>query len=99
MNPCTRPQLSRMTLTTGTRQFVVQEALESTWCFAGSYFFSFTPMQMVMSSPLAGAEITTFLEPAVRCLAADSRSVKRLVLSSTRSTHWSFLGRFYGYLI
>ena len=37
------PKLSRMTLTTGTRQFVVQLALEMMWCFAGSYFASFTP--------------------------------------------------------
>src|ERR1051325_5015717 len=99
MKPCTTPQLSSTTLTTGTRQFVVQEALERTWCLAGSYFFSFTPMQIVMSSPLAGAEITTFFAPAVRCLAACSRSVKRPVLSSTSSTPSSFHGSFSGSLI
>src|SRR6266699_5647413 len=51
-----------------------------------------------MSSPLAGAEMTTFLAPAARCLQAESRSVKRPVLSSTRSTprsrHGSFSGSF-----
>src|SRR2546430_337998 len=52
-----------------------------------------------MSSPLAGAEITTFLAPAVRCLAAASRSVKRPVLSSTSSTPKSFHGSFSGSLM
>src|SRR2546425_2106864 len=54
---------------------------------------------MVMSSPLAGAEITTFLAPALRCLAAASRSVKRPVLSSTSSTPKSFQGSFSGSLM
>ena len=44
MKPCTKPKLSRITLTTGTRQFVVQLALEMTWCLAGSYFVWFTPI-------------------------------------------------------
>src|SRR6266446_4431378 len=56
-------------------------------------------MQMVMSSPLAGAEITTFLAPAVRCFDALSLSVKRPVLSSTNSTPRSFQGSFSGSLI
>src|SRR2546430_14917239 len=83
MKPCLNPKLSITTLTTGTRQLVVQEAFEMMWCLAGSYFSLFTPMQIVMSSPLAGAEITTFLAPAARCLDALSLSVKRPVLSST----------------
>jgi hypothetical protein len=41
---------------------------------------------MVRSSPLAGAEMMTFLAPAERCLAASSRLVKRPVDSRTIST-------------
>src|SRR2546428_1837930 len=65
-------------------------------CLAGSYFSWLTPITIVMSSPLAGAEITTFLAPAVRCLDALSLSVKRPVLSSTSSTPRSFQGSFSG---
>ena len=43
MKPFTKPNLSRITFTTGTRQLVVQLALEMTWCFAASYFVWFTP--------------------------------------------------------
>ena len=43
MNPLTKPKRSRMTFTTGTRQLVVQLALEMMWCFAGSYVSWFTP--------------------------------------------------------
>ena len=68
-------------------------------CFAASYFLWFTPITMVMSSPLAGAEITTFLAPAARCFSAAARSVKRPVLSSTSSTPKSFQGRFSGSLM
>src|SRR5256885_2266624 len=52
-----------------------------------------------MSSPLAGAEITTFLAPAARCLSASGRSVNRPVLSSTRSTPSAFHGSFSGSLM
>src|SRR5690349_24205668 len=70
MNPFTNPNFVRITFTTGTRQLVVQLALEMTWCLLGSYLSWFTPYTMVMSSPLAGAEMTTFLAPAARCAAA-----------------------------
>jgi len=43
MKPCTKPNRSSITLTTGTRQFVVQLALEITSCFAGSYLSWLTP--------------------------------------------------------
>ena len=36
MVPTTMPKVSCKTLATGARQFVVQEAFEMTWCFAGS---------------------------------------------------------------
>src|SRR3954469_19744981 len=68
-------------------------------CLAGSYLSLFTPMQIVMSSPFAGAEITTFLAPAAKCLEAFSLSVNRPVLSSTNSTPRSFHGSFSGSLI
>src|SRR5437667_12544004 len=99
MKPCLNPKLSITTLTTGTRQLVVHEAFEMMWCLAGSYFSLLTPMQMVMCSPLAGAEITTFLAPAARCLDALSLSVKRPVLSSANSTPSAFQGHFSGSLI
>ena len=52
-----------------------------------------------MSSPLAGAEITTFFAPAARCLSASGRVVKRPVLSSTRSTPSAFHGSFYSSVV
>ncbi len=55
-----------MTLAAGARQLVVQEALEMMLCLAGSYLSSFTPSTMVMSSPLAGAEMMTFLTRVVQ---------------------------------
>ncbi len=75
---------------------MVQDALEITSCFAGSYLSSFTPMTIVMSSFLAGALITTFFAPASRCFAAPSRFVKKPVDSITISTPSSFQGRFRG---
>ena len=36
MNPCTMPKDSCNTLTIGATQFVVQDALEMTWCLRGS---------------------------------------------------------------
>src|SRR6185436_15543066 len=55
----------RTTWTTGARQFVVHDALETMLCLAGSYLSSLAPMTTVMSSPLAGAAMMTFLAPAV----------------------------------
>src|SRR4029078_13444874 len=87
MRPSATPKPSlRMTWTTGARQFVVHDAMETMWCLAGSYLSSFTPMTTVMSSPLAGAEMMTFLAPAVRWPLAFSASVKRPVDSITSWT-------------
>ena len=98
MEPRTKPKLSRTTLTIGTRQFVVQEAFERIVCFDGSYFFSFTPSTIVMSSPFAGAEMITFFAPPSMCLRASFASVNRPVDSSTTSTprsrHGSRAGSF-----
>ena len=66
----------------GAMQFVVQEALEMTACFLGSYLSALTPITTVASagsSPFAGAEMITLLAPASRCLAAPARVGKRPV--------------------
>src|SRR5690242_1909936 len=93
IRPSATPKPSlRRTWTTGARQFVVQDAFETMWCFAGSYLSSLTPITIVMSSPLAGAEMMTFLAPAVRWPLAFSASVKRPVDSITYSTPSCFHG-------
>ena len=79
----TMPKVSCITLATGPRQFVVQEALETMRWLRGSYLSSFTPITIVMSSPLAGAEMMTLRAPASMCALALSASVKRPVDSMT----------------
>jgi hypothetical protein len=73
----------------------VHEAFEMTSCVP-SYSESLTPITTVMSSPVAGAEMITFLAPASRCLAAASRLVKMPVDSITTSTSRSFHGNVAG---
>src|SRR5205814_842242 len=74
-------------------QFVVQLALETMWCLPASYLVWLTPMTTVMSSPLAGAEMSTFLAPAAIWPLAFSASVKKPVDSTTYSTPNCFHGR------
>ena len=50
----------------------MHDAFEMIVCFAESYFVSFTPRTIVMSSPLAGAEMMTFFAPPSMCLRAAS---------------------------
>src|SRR5580698_5441841 len=76
-------KVSWMTLTTGARQLVVQEALEMTLCFAASYLSSLTPRTMVRSSLEAGAEMITFLTVLPRWALALAASVKKPVDSTT----------------
>lgn len=64
MNPVSIPKESLRTLATGARQLVVHDALEITWCSAGLYEAPLTPIQIVTSSFLAGAVMTTFRAPA-----------------------------------
>ena len=92
IDPCLKPKLSRMTFTSGTRQLVVHDALDMMWCEAASYFSWLTPITMVMSSPLAGAEMITFFAPPSMCFFASGALVKRPVDSSTMSTPRSFHG-------
>src|SRR5216683_1844017 len=79
------PNVSCKTLATGAKQFVVQEALETTLCFAGSYVLSFTPRTKVASGPSAGAEMITFITGARRCFFASAPLVKSPVDSTTMS--------------
>ena len=90
--PGRNPNVSRMTFTIGTTQFVVHDALEMMVCFAASYFPSLTPMTIVMSSSFAGAEMTTRFAPAVICLRASPAFVNRPVDSRTMSTPSDFQG-------
>merc|ERR1711970_421558 len=61
IRPSSRPKLSLMTLATGARQLVVQEALDTT-CRLGSYFSWFTPITN-MGASAEGAEMMTFFAP------------------------------------
>ena len=82
----------RSTCTTGARQLVVQDAFEMISCFAASYSLSLTPITMVFTSPLPGAEMITFLAPAAKWPFAFSESVNKPVDSITYSTPSSFQG-------
>ena len=86
MNPRSSPNVPCNTATSGARQLVVHDAFEITWCRAGSYSPSFTPMHTVMSGSVAGALMMTFLAPAARCFPAFSPELKRPVDSMTTST-------------
>lgn len=57
-----------------------------TWWFAGSYLSWLTPITMVMSSSLAGAEMRTFFAPPAMCFSASAFFVKMPVDSITMST-------------
>src|SRR5271157_422170 len=83
MVPQTILKLSLRTFAIGARQFVVQEALEITLCFVGSYLSSFTPNTMVMSSLVAGAVMMTFFTGPRKCCFADSALVNLPVDSMT----------------
>src|SRR6202163_4100125 len=85
MVPLEIQNVSCKTLATGARQFVVQEALDTTLCFAASYVLSLTPRTKVASGPSAGAEIITFLTVPRRCFLASAPLVKRPVDSTTIS--------------
>src|SRR5437660_10912039 len=83
MVPLTILKLSCTTLAIGARQFVVQEALETIWCLAGSYLSWLTPSTMVTSSFFAGAVMMIFFTGPRMCFLASLASVKRPVDSIT----------------
>ena len=69
----------------GAKQLVVQLAFDMIFSVP-SITCSFTPKTTVFTSPVAGAEITTFLAPASICIEALEASVNIPVLSRTTST-------------
>ena len=64
MRPSTIPKLSLRTFAIGARQFVVQEAFETN-CVPFTYVSSFTPQTNIGVSSFEGADITTYLAPAL----------------------------------
>ena len=85
MKPCSTPKASSKTFTIGAKQLVVQLALDI-MVSVPSITSLLTPKTTVFTSPVAGAEITTFFAPASKCIAALAASVKIPVLSKTTST-------------
>mmetsp|Transcript_21329 Transcript_21329/g.31698 ORF Transcript_21329/g.31698 Transcript_21329/m.31698 type:complete len:209 (-) Transcript_21329:406-1032(-) len=81
MRPSLIPNSSLTTLARGARQFVVQDALETT-SMDGSYSSALTPITNIGASP-DGAEMTTFLAPPSKCLPAFSKEVNTPVDSTT----------------
>src|SRR5215475_6243052 len=65
MRPRSMPKASFRTFAIGARQFVVHDAFEMIVSLAGSYLSSLTPITIVTSSFVAGAEMMTFLAPPV----------------------------------
>ena len=79
--------LSCSTLTIGTRQLVVHEALEIT-VMSRVMICWLTPNTIVASTPSAGAETSTLRAPAAISLAASSFLVNSPVHSIATSTPW-----------
>ena len=77
----------------GTKQFVVQDAFDTTVWTVGSKSESLTPTTKVASAPEHGAETSTRGAPPSRWRAAASRLVKIPVDSTTTSTPRSPHGR------
>src|SRR5580704_9885281 len=96
--PQTMLNLSWSTLATGAKQLVVQDAFEMMLCLVRSYLSSLTPITMVMSSPVAGAEMMTFFTGPRRCFLASSALVNLPVDSTTTcaptDSQSSFAGSF-----
>mmetsp|Transcript_8089 Transcript_8089/g.18341 ORF Transcript_8089/g.18341 Transcript_8089/m.18341 type:complete len:342 (+) Transcript_8089:276-1301(+) len=91
--PLTTPNSASSTLTNGARQLVVHEALEMMGACGSKSSSALTPMTYVgMSSPFAGAVMSTFLAPASMCLPAPLESRNTPVPSMMRSTFMSFHG-------
>src|SRR3989337_806300 len=90
------PKASSRTLTIGTKQLVVHDALETTVWLAPSKVSSFTPTTKVASTFLAGAEMMTRGGPPSMWARALAPSVKKPVDSMTTSTPTSPHGRALG---
>ncbi len=74
----------------------MQEALDTTLCWAGSKVSSLTPTTKVASAPADGADTMTNGAPASRCIDACSLLEKKPVDSMTMSTPRSAHGRAFG---
>src|SRR6478736_5514176 len=96
MSPCSTPKASSITFTSGTKQFVVHDAFDTTLWVAASNVSSLTPITKVASAPADGADTTTKGAPASRWAAALARSVKKPVDSTTTSTPRSPQGNSFG---
>ena len=81
MSPSTISKLSSIILANGAKQFVVQDALE-TIVSVGFTSIWFTPITNI-GAVFEGADITTFLAPALMWASAVFKSVKIPVQSST----------------
>jgi hypothetical protein len=68
----------------------IHDAFEMIVCCAASYRLSLTPITIVMSSFLAGAEMMTFFAPLSTCVFAFVASVKKPVDSMTMSAPTDF---------
>merc|ERR1719159_769425 len=82
MRPSTMPNLSLITFASGARQFVVHEALLTTW-ISDLYSKWFTPQTNIGTSSFGGAEMITFLQPPPRWRPAFGLSQKTPVDSQT----------------
>merc|ERR1719161_2539511 len=82
IKPSTSPNFSWTTFASGARQFVVQDAFETT-VSAPVYFVLFTPMTYIGTASLGGAEMMTFLQPPPQWSFALGSSVKIPVDSQT----------------
>ena len=65
IRPCSTPNASSSTLTIGTKQFVVQLALETTLCCLGSKSVWLTPYTNVASAPSLGEDTMTSGAPGL----------------------------------
>ncbi len=96
ISPSTTPNVSSSTLTSGTKQFVVQLAAEITLWDLRSNVLWLTPNTNVASAPVHGADTRTRGAPASRWYAAVSRVAKKPVDSTTTSTPRSPHGSAFG---
>src|SRR3954466_8309639 len=83
IRPRLMPHLSFITLASGARQLVVQEALEM--MASPLYFWWLTPNTNIGVSSLDGADMITFFAPALMCFCAPSLVRKMPVDSTTTS--------------
>merc|ERR1719337_679898 len=82
ISPSTMPKLSFTTFASGARQFVVHDALLTTW-MSDLYSVWFTPQTNIGTSSFGGAEMITFLQPPPRCRPAFGLSQNTPVDSHT----------------